>query len=110
MGSRLFSPELGQQTFIRYKGPHSVRVVFRVFDVDGRTVANFDDPVDLVGAPEVVPTGASALCSTIPWDGRNELSEALPMGLYMIEITAVDTVTGERIKKVEPVVIGRKLR
>ena len=98
---RVFCPTLGEKATIVYEGPNTVRVMFRVFDGYGRNVATFDDPVSLCGGH---------LGCTITWDGRNELREELPVGLYRMEITIIDNKTRAKIQKVEPVVIGRRLR
>jgi hypothetical protein len=82
---------------ITYDGPHNGRLRLRVFDVYGRSVATLDDRVSLCGESEII------------WDGRNELMEMLPAGLYHLMVTATDS-RSEDTQEMAPVVIGRRLK
>jgi hypothetical protein len=83
---------------IRFNGPHTSRVRLQVFDGYGREVATLSDYYILCGA------------KIYEWDGRNELNERLPMGLYHVVVTATDRGTGEDSRSTAPIVIGRRLK
>ena len=93
----IFCPESGEKVTITYDGPHAGRLRLRVFDVYGRSVATLDDRVSLCGESEIL------------WDGRNELMEMLPAGLYHIVVNATDD-RSEDTQEMVPVVIGRRLK
>jgi uncharacterized protein YdeI (BOF family) len=93
----IFCPESGEKVTITYDGPHNGRLRLRVFDVYGRSVATLDDRVSLCGESEII------------WDGRNELMEMLPAGLYHLMVTATDS-RSEDTQEMAPVVIGRRLK
>lgn len=94
----VFSPEYGEQMTIAYDCPNGARLRLRVFDCYGRCVANLDDRISVCGQ------------SQVEWDGRNELKEQLPAGLYHVVVTATDAKTGEESQETVPVVIGRRLK
>jgi uncharacterized protein YdeI (BOF family) len=93
----IFCPEAGENVTIVYNGPHQGRIRLRIYDVYGRTAATLDDRISLCGETE------------IKWDGRNELRELLPMGLYHVVVTAHDP-DGGQTQEIVPVVIGRRLK
>lgn len=84
--------------FIKFNGPHGGRARLRIFDISGRCVATLEDHITLCGE------------ALFEWDGRNELMEQLPMGLYHIRATATHPVTGVETEQTMPVVIGRRLK
>jgi hypothetical protein len=97
----IFCPECAaphNKILIKFSGPHQGRTMLRVFDVYGRCVATLEDHLTVCGV------------AAYEWDGRNELREALPMGLYHVVVTATDPATGNRTQETLPVVIGRRLR
>ena len=94
----IFCPRMGEKVTITYNGPHVGRLRLRIFDVYGRCVATLDDRTSLCGETEVL------------WDGRNELMEELPMGLYHITVNATDPETSAETQESVPVVVGRNLR
>jgi len=98
LSGRIFSPREGEKLTITYNSPHGSRLRLRIFDVYGRCVANLDDRISVCGE------------SGILWDGRNEVREELPSGLYQVAVTAIDTETGKETQEAVPVVIGRRLR
>lgn len=83
---------------IRFGGPNGGRARLEVYDVAGRKVATLRDWIISCGVIEFA------------WDGRNELREALPMGLYYVVATACDPVDGSTTIEKVPVVIGRRLK
>jgi hypothetical protein len=94
----IFAPEIGERVTIEYNGPHEGRMRLRVFDGKGRLAATLFDGQSVCGQ------------QTIVWDGRNEVQEALSVGLYLITLTCEDPGTGAESMETVPVVIGRELR
>ncbi len=95
---RIFCPECGEKVYIRFAGPHLGRVELRIYDDYGRLVATLEDHLTRCGRTE------------LEWDGRNELMEALPIGLYHIAVTAENPLNGEVTTRTLPIVIGRRLK
>jgi hypothetical protein len=83
---------------IKYNGPNGWRLQLRIFDCQGREAATLHDYYVLCGA------------RVYEWDGRNEVLERLPIGLYHVVVTATDPVSGDRSQATAPIVIGRRLR
>ncbi len=83
---------------IRFGGPNGGRARLEVYDVAGRKVATLRDWIVSCGIIK------------FDWDGRNELREALPMGLYYLVAVAEDPVGGSTTKEMVPIVIGRRLK
>lgn len=98
LSKNVFSPTDGEKITIAYDGPHAARIRLRVFDAYGRCVANLDDKTSLCGESGVL------------WDGRDEVQEQLPSGLYHVVVTAIEPGTGNQTQVSLPVVIGRRLR
>ena len=97
----IFCPECqtpGDRVFIHFNAPHGWRTELRVFDCYGREVATLEDYYILCGA------------RVYEWDGRSELFERLPMGLYHVVVTASDPASGDGSQTTAPVVIGRRLK
>jgi hypothetical protein len=86
------------RVFIRFSGPHGARTMLRIFDTSGRCVATLEDEITACGIVE------------FEWNGRNELLERLPMGLYHVVVTSTDPVTGAETQEAAPLVIGRRLK
>jgi flagellar hook assembly protein FlgD len=91
-------PGSDSQVKIRFNGPHSSRVELRIFDVYGREVATLSDYYILCGS------------RVYEWDGRDEVNERLPMGLYHVVVTATEVDTGDESQSTAPIVIGRRLK
>jgi hypothetical protein len=98
LSGSVFSPEYGEKIRITYNGPNAARVRLRIFDGYGRCVATLDDRISLCGQTEFL------------WDGRNEIRQELPSGLYHVVVTAIDPETGGESQETVPVVIGRRLK
>ncbi len=94
----IFAPSTGETVTIEYDGPHGGRLRLRIFDAKGRLAATLFDGQSVCGE------------QVVEWDGRDEVWEALPIGLYLITVTAVDPVTGAESMESAPIVIGRQLR
>jgi hypothetical protein len=86
------------QVRLKNKGPHASRGQLRIFDGYGREVATLSDYYLLCGT------------RVYEWDGRNELNERLPIGLYHVVVTATDPATGKDSQTTAPIVIGRRLK
>jgi hypothetical protein len=98
LSNGIFSPTDGEKIRITYNCPHGARLRLRIFDVYGRCVANLDDRTSLCGETETM------------WDGRDEVMEVLPSGVYHVVVTATEAETGRETQTTLPVVIGRRLR
>lgn len=98
LGGAIFSPEFGEQMTISYNGPNGARLRLRIYDAGGRCVATLADDVFLCGETQLV------------WDGRNEIRELLPSGLYHVVVTSTDPQSGGQSQQVLPLVIGRRLK
>ncbi len=99
--SNIFCPECPRpdnKVFIRFNGPNGGRARLRIFDTSGRCVATLEDHITACGEVD------------FEWDGRNELLERLPMGLYHVVATATDPLTGDETEETVPIVIGRRLK
>jgi len=94
----IFCPECGEKVYVRFAGPHLGRASVRIYDGYGRLVATLEDHITRCGRSE------------IEWEGRNELLERLPVGLYHVVVTAQDPITGETTTETVPIVIGRRLK
>ncbi|MFZ1946156.1 MAG: hypothetical protein WAW06_01255 [bacterium] len=97
LSKALFNPADGEKVRITYNGPDGVRLRLRVFDAYGRCAADLDDEISLCGERDLL------------WDGRNEIREQLPVGLYHVVVTATDPKSGAATQQVLPLVIGRRL-
>jgi len=98
VSANIFAPDLGETVVLKYNGPDGGRLQLRVFDGKGRLVATLFDRQSVCGEREM------------EWDGRNEVWEALPAGLYLITLTAEGPEGKSRSMETVPIVIGRQLR
>jgi hypothetical protein len=97
----IFCPECpGSDNRVRiaYNAPHQWRVRLSILDCQGREVATLSDYYILCGA------------RVYEWDGRSEIYERLPMGLYHVVVTATDPDSGNDSQTTAPIVIGRRLK
>lgn len=92
-----FAPDMGQTLSICWNAPVSAHTVLRIFNMRGQLVATLSDN----------PTGGYR-CLDPPWDGRDELRRALPIGVYVAQVRA--TLNGRTTTSEAPVVIGTRLR
>lgn len=70
---------------IRYEsGAPSLFIDARIFDLSGREVRRLSDG-------RFVPARGS-----MDWDGRNDAGRVVPIGVYIVLVTATDAVTGRR--------------
>lgn len=90
-----FVPKLAEKIQYSYKFPANSRVTLRIFDLSGHFITTlFEDYRSL--ALEVTKT----------WDGRNEISQFVPPGTYIMHLETVNRSTGEIKTDMAPVVIG----
>lgn len=57
----------------------------------------------------IVNTGRSASQGLVMWDGRDDEGLALPMGMYIAVLDAVDVFSGSTVRAKASVVVARKL-
>ena len=92
-----FVPQLAENIEYAYKFPANSRITLRVFDLSGHLVTTlFEDYRSL------------ALEVTRTWDGRDEISQIVPAGTYIMHLETVNRSTGEILTDMAPVVIGSK--
>ncbi len=72
---RPFVPHLDRQLEISYLAPQGEPILLRVFDARGREL--------FVMADELSPPGG---LKTIRWDGRDDLRQVLPAGMYFLHL------------------------
>jgi hypothetical protein len=82
---------------IQFNVPTNSRVVMRLFDIEGRLVRALVDEEQYAGPGQVV------------WNGRDELREVVPVGVYICHLEATDRVKGETTTDQVPVVVGMPL-
>jgi hypothetical protein len=100
---RTFLPKIGERFPISVAAPATWETKVRIVDMEGRVVLNlldsrFDTISDIVEAPTVVR-----------WDGRDETYRRLRAGTYVVHMSSVDPVSGDRIEKTAPVVVATRL-
>jgi hypothetical protein len=82
----MFSPDLGQTLEMHVAGPANARYSLRVFDMQGRIVRtlyeNFQGP------------------RTTLWRGKNDRSEPLTIGLYLVQLRVVGTDVSETVNEI----------
>ncbi len=47
--------------------------------------------------------------NTIEWDGRDRLKERVPLGTYICHLEVVEPQSGDKEKKMVPIVVGTML-
>jgi len=92
-----FAPDLGERLKIKYTAPANNDMVLKLFDLEGRVVVTLFDGLS---TGELKP---------ITWDGRNELFERVPIGVYILYLQATDRKTGEITTAKAPVVVATRL-
>ncbi len=92
-----FAPDMGQTLKLCWNAPVGARTVLRIFNMRGQLVATLHDD----------PTGGFR-CLDPPWDGRDELRRALPVGVYIAQVRS--TLNGKTTTAEAPVVIGTRLK
>jgi len=92
-----FAPDLGERLKIMFSAPPGNHMVLKLFDLEGRVVVTLFDG-ESSGGMEINN-----------WDGRNELFERVPIGVYILYLEATDAKTGETTTAKAPVVVATRL-
>jgi hypothetical protein len=81
----MFSPDLGQTLELRVAGPADARYSLKIYDMQGRVVKklyeNFQGP------------------RTTLWKGKNDRSEPLSIGMYLVQLRVVGGDVSETINE-----------
>jgi len=92
-----FVPSRGQEISYTYSIPNGYRCVIRIFDISGRFIdTRFEGVPVFFDIPEKTET----------WDGRNQLGELSPPGVYLMHFEATEVSTGKSFEEIAPIVIG----
>lgn len=92
-----FAPDLGERLEIEYTAPPKNDMVLKLFDLEGRVVLTLFDGI------------SAGKLETFTWDGRNELFERVPIGVYILYLQATDRKTGKSTTAKAPVVVATRL-
>ena len=94
-----FVPQWGEVIKYTYSFPDNARIKLRVFDLSGRFITTLFDEF----------RGISFYKEAI-WDGRNDLNEVVPPGVYLMHLEVTDKLKGKTTTDVAPVVIGVRMK
>ena len=95
-------PTFGEVINYSYSFPNNSRVIVRIFDISGRFITSLVDKY-YTNAGTVVRAEA-----TSAWDGRDKLGQIVAPGTYIMNIEAMNPVTGETASDSAPIVVGIK--
>ncbi|MCF7804139.1 MAG: lamin tail domain-containing protein [Candidatus Marinimicrobia bacterium] len=90
-----FVPQLGENIAYEFSYPANSRIKLRIYDTSGRYVTSLYDEF----------RGLSFYIEGT-WDGRNEINEIVPAGVYVMHLEVTDVQTGDLSTDTAPVVIG----
>jgi hypothetical protein len=82
---------------VEFNVPTNSRVVMRLFDIEGRLVRTLIDEEQYAGPGQVM------------WNGRDELREVVPVGVYICHLEATDRDEGKTTTDQVPIVVGMPL-
>jgi len=82
---------------IEFNVPTNSAVVLRLYDIDGRMIRTLVDEQQYAGPGQVV------------WNGRDELREVVPIGVYICYLEATDRDKGKTTTDQAPIVVGTPL-
>ncbi len=92
-----FAPNMGERLEIKFSSSPNNSMALKLFDLEGRVVVTlFDGP-------------SSGGMETITWDGRNELFERVPIGVYILYLEATDRKTAKTTTAKAPIVVATRL-
>jgi hypothetical protein len=99
---RVFVPNRQSYTdtegfLIEFNVPTNSKVVLRLYDIEGRMVRTLIDEEQYAGPGQVV------------WNGRDELREVVPIGVYICYLEATDRDKGTTTTDRAPIVVGTPL-
>jgi hypothetical protein len=90
-----FAPDQGEKITITYNAAAvNNKVTVRIFDLGGRLITTLLDEQ------------AQLIESTFRWDGRDRLNERVPLGTYICHLEVIEPVSGKKITKTAPIVVG----
>ena len=82
---------------IEFNVPTNSAVVLRLYDIDGRMIRTLVDEDQYAGPGQVI------------WNGRDELREVVPIGVYICYLEATDRDKGKTTTDQAPIVVGTPL-
>jgi|GEM_PF-626944 len=82
---------------IEFNVPTNSAVVLRLYDIDGRMVRTLVDEQQYAGPGQII------------WNGRDELREVVPIGVYICYLEATDRTKGKTTTDQAPIVVGTPL-
>ena len=92
-----FIPSRGEKISYTYSVPNNFRCVIRIFDISGRFITTLYEGMPVFfDLPEKTET----------WDGRNQLNQLSPPGVYLIHLEATEVSSGKSYEEIAPIVIG----
>lgn len=89
-----FSPDLGECLYIEINSPLDSRITARVYDIEGRLI-------------KTLLNNRTGGTNYTDWDGTDENSEEVNIGIYLVHIQSVKDGKTESV--VKPVVVGTPL-
>jgi DNA/RNA endonuclease YhcR with UshA esterase domain len=90
-----FAPDQGEKITITYNAAAvNNKITVRIFDLGGRLITTLLDEQ------------AQLIESTFRWDGRDRLNERVPLGTYICHLEVIEPVSGKKITKTAPIVVG----
>ena len=93
-----FAPDLGETIGIRYNtGGVNNQAVLRIFDLGGRLIITLLDE------------SAQIIENTFQWDGYSQLRDRVPLGTYICHLEVIEPLSGKKVTKVVPIVVGTVL-
>ncbi len=99
---RVFVPNRGSYTdtegfLIGFNVPTNSDIVLRLYDIEGRMVRTLIDEEQYAGPGQVI------------WNGRDEIREVVPIGVYICYLEATDRDKGKTTADQAPIVVGTPL-
>jgi len=95
-------PSLGETLDFSYSFPNKSRVIIRIYDLSGRFITSLVDKYYPNSGIVKRDEASSA------WDGRDQLGQIVSSGTYIMQIEAMNPVTGETQTDATPIVVGVK--
>jgi hypothetical protein len=90
-----FAPDQGEQLSITYSaGSENAYITLRIYDLGGRLITTLIDEK------------GRSFEQRLDWDGTDRLNEQVPVGVYILHMEVVNELSGKRIEKTAPIVIG----
>ena len=95
-------PAFGETLNFSYSFPNNSRVIIRIFDIAGRFITSLVDKYYPNSGTVNRQEGSSA------WDGKDDLGQIVAPGTYIMNIEAMNPVTGKTTTDSAPIVVGVK--